>query len=151
MHCLRLVVPKPKAGNVTANIGRSFSNRQKMAVVPKGGKPAVTHYKTLKDFGVASLMECNLETGRTHQIRVHMNHIGNPLVGDPVYGQSTAQRVKAKTFKSLPEKTLALLLDFKRQALHAKELELIHPRTAKKMHFECPLPEDMQKLIKALG
>jgi len=144
-------VPKTKSGTITGNIGRSFSNRQKMAVVKSGGKPATTHYSLLKDFGVAALLECNLETGRTHQIRVHLTHIGHPLVGDPVYGgQPTAQRMNAKIYKSLPDKARMALLDFSRQALHAKELTLVHPKTGKPMHFACDLPKDMKKLIDAL-
>jgi len=149
--------PKISKGTITGNIGRSMSNRQKMAVVPKGGKSAVTHYETLKNFSpgelkspLATLVECNLETGRTHQIRVHFAFISHPLVGDPVYGQTTASRLNANIYKSLPAKTREALLAFNRQALHAKELELIHPATGKKMHFECPLPEDMKGLIKAL-
>lgn len=142
--------PKPKAGTITGNIGRSFSNRQKMAVVKSGGKPATTHYKTLKDFGVATLVECNLETGRTHQIRVHLTHLGHPLVGDQTYGQSTSQRLNARVYKSLPDKTRAALLAFDRQALHAKELTLIHPKSGKEMYFTCDLPKDLKKLIAAL-
>ena len=142
--------PKPKSGSITANIGRSFSNRQKMAVVPKGGKPAVTHYKTVQELGVATLLECQLETGRTHQIRVHAAHIGHPLVGDPVYGQPTSQRMNARTMKTLPEQARAALLGFSRQALHAHRLGLIHPTSGKAMSFECELPDDMKQLITAL-
>ena len=144
-------VPKQKSGTITANIGRSFSNRQKMAVVPKGGKPAVTHYKVLEDFGFASLLECKLETGRTHQIRVHLTHLGHPLVGDPVYGQPTSQRLQAKALKALPEKTRAALLKFNRQALHAKEIAFIHPASGKELRFSCDPPKDMKQLIKALS
>lgn len=148
--------PKPLKGTVTGNIGRSTSNRQKMAVVKSGGKPAVTHYEIVESFSpgtktpLASLIECNLETGRTHQIRVHMAFINHPLVGDPVYGQSTQSRLNAGPSKSLPDKTREALLSFNRQALHAKELGLIHPITGKKIHFECELPGDMRELISAL-
>jgi len=166
--------PKPKEGTIKGNIGRSISNRQKMAVVKTGGKPAVTHYKVDSGFRIQdsgkdkktsshlpksripnpeslfALVECNLETGRTHQIRVHFTHINHPLVGDPVYGQSTESRLKAGPYKSLPEKTRAALLGFERQALHAKELVLIHPATGKKMRFECELPDDMKALIATL-
>lgn len=100
---------------------------------------------------LASLVECKLETGRTHQIRVHFAHIGHPLVGDPVYGQSTQSRLNANIYKSLPEQTRAALLDFKRQALHARALELIHPATGKKMRFEAEIPADMRALIKTLA
>ncbi len=150
-HALVWGAPKLKSGTITGNIGRSFSNRQKMAVVPKGGKPAVTHYKILKQLGGVSLVECNLETGRTHQIRVHFAHIGHPLVGDQTYGQSTESRLKAGTYKSLPKSAKEALLGFSRQALHAKELGLIHPATGKAMHFKCDLPRDMKKLIEALS
>jgi 23S rRNA pseudouridine1911/1915/1917 synthase len=156
---LALVWGKPKAakGTITGNIGRSISNRQKMAIVKVGGKPAVTHYKVLETFQcglkspLVSLVECKLETGRTHQIRVHLTHLGHPLVGDPVYGQTTASRLTGGHLKSLPAKTREALLAFNRQALHAKELVLIHPTTNKEMHFECELPADMQNLTAALS
>jgi len=124
-------VPKPPAGRVEAPIGRSPANRQKMAVTAKG-KPAVTHYQTVEKFKDAALLRCQLETGRTHQIRVHMSHIGHPLVGDPVYGR------KGKLF------------DFKRQALHAAQLVLIHPATNEAMEFTSVLPQDMEQLIETL-
>ena len=169
-HAVVWDAPKLNAGTVTGNIGRSPANRQKMAVVKTGGKPAVTHYKVApriegrgsskkensspldaRPSPLFSLVECQLETGRTHQIRVHMAHIGCPLVGDPVYGQPTAQRLKANLYKNMPEKTRNALLDFKRQALHAKALTLIHPRTGKSMTFTCDLPGDLQDLIAALS
>jgi len=157
---LALVWGKPKVvqGTITANIGRSIGNRQKMAVVPKGGKPAVTHYKVIKTYSpgdsktpLASLVECQLETGRTHQIRVHFAYIGHALLGDQTYGQSTASRLSANIYKTLPAKTKKALLAWSRQALHAKAIEFVHPATAKKMQFEADLPEDMKKLIKALS
>ncbi len=144
-------VPKLPSGTVTGNIGRSPMNRQKMALVKKGGKAAVTHYKVTKDFGALSLLECQLETGRTHQIRVHMAHIGHALVGDPVYGQATAQRLKASAYKTLSDETKAVLLAFHRQALHAKALTLIHPKTGEKMRFTCKPPADMQTLMESLS
>ena len=144
--------PKLMAGTVTGNIGRSSSNRQKMAVVKSGGKAAVTHYKVVASYQlpVASLIECKLETGRTHQIRVHMAFAGHPLLGDPVYGQTTLSRLMAGPYKSMPAELREALLNFKRQALHARELGLIHPETGKAMRFECPLPGDMKELIEAL-
>lgn len=145
--------PNPARGTITGNIGRSPSNRQKMAVVKTGGKPAVTHYSTLSTLHSAlfALVECKLETGRTHQIRVHLTKLGNPLVGDPAYGQTTGSRLKQNIYKNLPDETRTALLEFNRQALHAKELCFIHPHTKKEMKFSCELPEDMQGLLKALG
>ena len=143
--------PKQKSGTITGNIGRSFSNRKKMAVVKSGGKPATTHYKVIKNFPGMALLECQLETGRTHQIRVHLAHLGHSLVGDPAYGQSTNQRLKASAFKSLPAKKREALLAFNRQALHAAALELIHPKTGKRMAFTSKVPEDMERLLAALA
>lgn len=146
-------VPKPSTGTITGNIGRSISNRQKMTVVRTGGKPAVTHYKMISSAQslVASVVECNLETGRTHQIRVHMLHIGHPLVGDATYGASTESRLKANAAKSLPKGTREALLAFNRQALHASKMGFVHPRTKKMMEFFAPLPKDMQLLIDAVS
>ncbi len=91
--CLVWGLPSPAAGEITGNIGRHPIDRKRMAVVSRGGKPAVTHYRVVQSFGLgASLVECRLETGRTHQIRVHMTKIGHPLIGDPVYGKPTAAR-----------------------------------------------------------
>ena len=144
-------IPKPINGKITGNIGRSPTNRQKMAIVKTGGKPAVTHYQTLENLGVATLVECRLETGRTHQIRVHFLHIGNPLIGDPTYGSTTASRLNQNIYKNLPDKTRSILLAFNRQALHARELRLIHPHTQKEMKFSCDLPQDMQDLLTVLS
>ncbi|MEZ5691721.1 MAG: RluA family pseudouridine synthase [Rickettsiales bacterium] len=140
----------PKYGTIETNIGRSRMNRQKMAVLKTSGKPAITNYKTIENFGIASLIECRLESGRTHQIRVHLTHIGNPLIGDPVYGQTTKSRLNKKIYRSLPENTIAALQNFTRQALHATELHFIHPKTNKEMSFSCPLPNDMVELLDAL-
>ena len=149
--------PKALQGTITGNIGRSSSNRQKMAVVKSGGKAATTHYKLLETFTpegmkapLVSLIECKLETGRTHQIRVHLSFIGHALVGDPVYGQTTVSRLQANTSKSIPAPMRDALLQFKRQALHARSLGLIHPDTKKPMHFACELPDDLNTLLDAL-
>jgi 23S rRNA pseudouridine1911/1915/1917 synthase len=122
-------VPRERAGVIEGALGRSPLNRQKMAVLRVGGKPARTHYKVIETFGsTAALVECRLETGRTHQVRVHMAHIGHPLVGDPVYGR--------------PRSVPGLDLTLKRQALHAAVLGFQHPATHKTMRFESVLPED---------
>lgn len=123
-------------GRIEGNIGRSPHNRQKMAIVSQGGKPAVTHYRLLQNLfrGRAALIECRLETGRTHQIRVHMTSVKHPLVGDKTYG-------------SPPKGTPEILRHFPRQALHAAVLDFIHPRTGETLHFSTPLPEDMAVLV----
>ena len=127
----------PNTGAVEGNIGRSPHNRQMMAIVPKG-KPAKTHYRLLKALfnGKASLIECRLETGRTHQIRVHMTSIKHPLVGDATYGHA-------------PKGTPDILRLFPRQALHAATLGFVHPTTGKYMEWSAPLPKDMTLLIQA--
>lgn len=126
----------PSSGTVTGNIGRSIANRQKMTLVKQSGKPAVTHYRLVKPLfnGKASLVDCQLETGRTHQIRVHMTSIKHPLVGDQTYG-------------SAPKGTPDELRHFPRQALHAAELGFIHPTTKKEVLFTAPLPNDLLELI----
>lgn len=139
-----------QTGTITGNIGRSPNNRQKQAVLKTGGKEATTHYSLLEDYGFASLIECRLETGRTHQIRVHMTHIKHPLIGDPVYGQTTQSRLNGGPMKSLTTHTRAALLTFNRQALHAAQLGLIHPASNEAVQFSCPLPCDMLALIDAL-
>jgi 23S rRNA pseudouridine1911/1915/1917 synthase len=133
-------VPQPAAGTVETWIGRSDSDRKKMAVHREGrGKHAVTHYRTVERLRGAALVECRLETGRTHQVRVHMAHLGHPLIGDPVYGR------ERKGFKTILE-----TLGFKRQALHAKRLGFIHPVTGLKLSFDSALPTDMQELLSEL-
>lgn len=141
-------IPQPKEGTIEGDIGRNPQNRQKMAVVSRGGKPAITHYHVLKRYFAKddvsqsiSLVQCDLETGRTHQIRVHMAHIGHPLVGDPVYG-----RVPKWAKKVFDPAVIA----FPRQALHAFELRFIHPRSGELMTFNAPLPPDLEQLISML-
>ena len=121
----------PADGRIDAAIGRHPTARVKMAVVSRG-KPAVTHFQVLQRFARHTLIACQLETGRTHQIRVHMQSIGYPLVGDPAYGAKNVQRI------------------FKRQALHAWRLGLIHPDTRLAMAWEAPLPDDLRTLIEQL-
>jgi 23S rRNA pseudouridine1911/1915/1917 synthase len=139
-HAIVSNIPVPNAGIVDSWIGRSSQNRHKMAVMQEGkGKHAITHYKMLVPLRQAALVECRLETGRTHQVRVHMTSIGNPLVGDPVYGRTRPEH-----------KTLLTELDFSRQALHAAVLGFVHPVTRETLHFESKMPEDMQRLFSKL-
>lgn len=133
-------VPVPAFGTVDAWVGRSDADRKKMAVHREGrGKHAVTHYRMVERLQGAAMVECRLETGRTHQVRVHMHHIGHPLIGDPVYGR------ERKGFKSILE-----TLGFKRQALHAKSLGFIHPVSGERLMFLSALPADMQELLSQL-
>ncbi len=139
-------VPNPLAGRIDGNIGRSPTDRKKMAIVISGGKTAVTHYKTLKIFkNAVSLVQCNLETGRTHQIRVHLTSVGNALVGDKVYVKNH------KTAVNLPQNLKKYVNEFPRQALHAKSLGFVHPRTKKFMQFDSELPSDMAELVQKLS
>ncbi len=136
-------VPVPLAGTISGPIGRDPRHRQRMAILASG-KPAVTHYRTLSRFGeAASLLACRLETGRTHQIRVHLASRGHPLAGDPLYGG----RRKASGVAGLD----AVLNAFQRQALHAARLGFSHPQTAEWLAFESPLPADMAGLIEAVA
>ncbi len=141
-------LPSPASGTVSAAIGRSSADRKKMAVVSRGGKAAVTHYRLLRAFGLAAaLVECRLETGRTHQIRVHLASIGHPVVGDPVYGGGlTPARAKR-----LPEAVKPVFAAFQRQALHARRLEFLHPADGRPLAFEVELPDDMKLLIESLA
>ncbi len=140
-------LPSPRDGEISGNIGRSSADRKKMAVVNGGGKPALTRYRMLRGFGAAAaLVECRLETGRTHQIRVHLASIGYPLVGDPLYGRS---RTAARS-KLVPCAVQASLFGFPRQALHARRLEFRHPVTGQTLAFEAALPDDMRRLLECL-
>lgn len=131
-------------GTVNAPIGRHPTQRKKMAVV-KDGKPAVTHYRLVRRFRAHTHVRCKLETGRTHQIRVHMAHIRHALVGDSTY--AGRMRTPAGATEQLQE----ILRTFQRQALHAQKLELEHPSTGEWMTWEAPLPQDMQDLLAALA
>ena len=140
---------KPQSGTVREKISRSSRNRQLMAVSKEKGKTAITNYKTLKifqnsDLPKISLLECKLETGRTHQIRVHMNFKGNPIVGDKSYGKSK------KKFKKINPVIEKKINNFNRQALHAKSLGFIHPSSKKEIFFEAKRPKDFEELIKTL-
>lgn len=148
--------PVPAVGKVNAPLGRAAGDRTRRAVVraeAAGARSAVTHYKVLRRFlaeknGAAqmSLLECRLETGRTHQIRVHMAHIGHPLLGDKTYGQAFKSKA-VKLPAALREKAQA----FPRQALHAVYLKIAHPKTGEIMEFSSPLPQDMQEIIRLLA
>jgi 23S rRNA pseudouridine1911/1915/1917 synthase len=131
--------PMPSAGTVRGAIARSPVNRKKMALVEGRGKHAVTHYRTLEPLRDAALVECRLETGRTHQVRVHMASIGHMLLGDPVYGRSSPRL-----------RPILCALSFHRQALHAAELGFIHPITGNAARFKSELPTDMITLIEEL-
>jgi len=131
-------------GTVDEPIGRHPVDRKRMAVV-RNGKPAITHYRVIKKFRQHTHVRVKLESGRTHQIRVHMSHIKYPLVGDPVYGGR--RRVPA----GAPERLIEQLNSFPRQALHAVQIELQHPADGKTMQWQSALPEDMQQLINLLA
>ena len=143
-------VPLPASGEIAGNIGRSAINRKKMAVVAESrGKPAVTRYRVERRFGsqwldAAALLECRLLTGRTHQIRVHLAHIGHSVIGDLVYG--ARPRGAISRLGSVGAEVAA----FPRQALHARLLGFIHPATGEGLRFESPLPADMARLISNL-
>ena len=131
-------------GTVDEPIGRHPKQRKKMAVLAVGGKPAITHYRVTKRFGHHTCIAVNLETGRTHQIRVHMAHKHYPLVGDTTYGG------RPRIPKGASEELITALRGFPRQALHARALGLFHPETGEEVHFECPLPDDLQGLLATL-
>lgn len=138
---------KDDEGTITGNIGRSLKNRQVFTVFPEGeyGKHAVTHYTVLKRIGYVTLVECRLETGRTHQIRVHMKHINHPLFNDSNYGGD--QILRGTTFSKYRQFVMNCFKILPRQALHAKTLGFIHPTTGEKMVFDSPLPDDMSTII----
>jgi 23S rRNA pseudouridine1911/1915/1917 synthase len=139
-------VPAPSRGEIEGSIGRDPRDRKRMAVVARGGKPALTRYRTLRAWdNAAAWLECRLATGRTHQIRVHLARNGHPLVGDPVYLRRTPAGAR-----SLPEPVRRALLDFPRQALHAARLGFTHPRSGEQLKFESPPPPDMAALLAML-
>jgi len=134
-------IPDRASGTVDTWMGRSDSYRKKMAVQPEGrGRRAVTHYRVMTRLDRAALVECRLETGRTHQVRVHMAHLGHPLLGDPAYarGQNRHRELLAQ-------------LGFRRQALHATHLGFIHPVDGTDLEFDSPMPSDMQELFSHLN
>lgn len=139
--------PDADSGTVTGNIGRNPNDRRIFMVFPEGeeGKHAVTHWRVLERFHYVTLIECQLETGRTHQIRVHMKSIGHTLFGDPRYGGN--QILKGTLYSKYKQFVEGLLATLPRQALHAKVLGFTHPRTGEHIRFESELPKDMQTVI----
>jgi 23S rRNA pseudouridine1911/1915/1917 synthase len=156
--------PRPGAGTIDAALARSLNDRKKMAVVDErthfNPRHAVTHYKLTESFGrgraklkgdaLASLIECQLETGRTHQIRVHLAHIGHPLIGDPLYGRRPGL-AGLRPIDDAADHAIAVLAKFRRQALHAKLLGFTHPITGESLRFEVEAPEDFQQLRSAFA
>ena len=128
-----------RSGKVEAPIGRHPKNRQKQAIIDSG-REAISHFKVLENFGSYSHLEVSLETGRTHQIRVHMNHLGFPLIGDPLYGR------RRRFAKNTHQKLREIIESFPRQALHAAQLRFIDPATSKEVNFQSKLPSDLVEL-----
>ena len=128
-------------GTINAPIGRHPQQRTKMKVLTNGGKEAITHYRIIQKFKKHTFIQVQLETGRTHQIRVHFAHIRHPVVGDPSYGKQTF------SMTGLSEELVQALADFNRQALHAAELKIIHPSSKEEISWQAPIPADMQNLL----
>jgi 23S rRNA pseudouridine1911/1915/1917 synthase len=140
-------IPDPPAGTITKNVGRSLKDRRVTTVFPHGdmGRHAITHYRVLSDMRYVSLLECKLETGRTHQIRAHMKYIGHPLFNDAMYGGD--QVVKGTIFSKYKQFVENCFKIIPRQALHAKSLGFVHPVTRKFLQFESELPSDFRNVI----
>lgn len=139
--------PDPAEGTITGHVGRSIRDRKVMQVFPDGsqGKPAVTHYRLIEDLGYVSIIECRLETGRTHQIRVHFSHIKHPLFNDEEYGGDKILR--GTTFAKYQQFVRNCFTILPRQALHAKSLSFDHPVTGKRLSFDSELPDDMIQVM----
>ena len=140
-------IPRPRKGSIESNIGRSPRNRKKMAVRREGGKHALTHYEVVTRFGdFASLIECRLSTGRTHQIRVHLAHLGHPVMGDSQYGGGTT----AARRRAAGQKLCDYVERLNRQALHAKILGFEHPSSGEIHRYEADLPRELKVLVRIL-
>lgn len=144
-YCAVCIGAMTGGGMVDAPMGRHPKQRKKMAVLVSGGKPAITHYRVVQRFAHHTRIEVRLETGRTHQIRVHMAHRHYPLVGDPAYGG------RPRIPKGASPELVSALRGFPRQALHARALGLIHPASGEDLLFECPLPQDIVELLDILA
>ena len=143
-YCAVCIGAMTGGGTIDEPMGRHPKQRKKMAVLAAGGKPAITHYRIARRFGHHTCITVNLETGRTHQIRVHMAHRHYPLIGDPVYGG------RPRIPRGASDVLIDALRGFRRQALHAQALGLLHPETGEQIQFECPLPEDLHELLAVL-
>ena len=137
-----------KTGEIITQIGRSKRDRKKMTVLKEGGKEAITDYRILKDYLYLAHLQIKLKTGRTHQIRVHLNHIHHPIFGDPEYNGRKSQIYRLPSH--LQKRGAQLLKGIDRQALHAKSLQFIHPEKKQRMKFDSELPDDMQNLLEKI-
>lgn len=140
-------IPDPPSGTINVNVGRSLKDRRVTAAFPAGdyGRTAITHYQLLRDLRYVSLVQCNLETGRTHQIRAHMKYLGHPLFNDEMYGGNEV--VKGTVFSKYKQFVENCFKIIPRQALHAKTLGFIHPATGQFMQFDSPLPSDFEEVM----
>ena len=142
--------PIPHKGTINQPIGRHAVSRREMTVTKRNSREAITHYEVIEAFGPCALVSCKLESGRTHQIRVHMAWMKHPVIGDPVYGPQPNAVVSAFRKAEYDDKDIEKIQAFPRQALHAGFLSFIHPGTDEVMSFEAPLPSDLLKLLKII-
>lgn len=150
-HAIVLGVPQPLKGLINRPIGRHHTNRQKMSTVSREPREARTHYRVLERFAAScSSVECRLETGRTHQIRVHMEFLGHPLIGDPLYGPQITSLKSRLRKGGYRDEAIEEICAFSRQALHSSEISFLHPYTEEDMHFEVSPPSDILKLLETL-